>query len=141
MASPRMLQFSSYWILFSFKYHTVSCKELRPKMFSLITPQIKDEVICFFLYLKSLWNVVLDFDIKLDFWFRNGWLTCKTKIKVDTHEIPFFISSNISSSDWHQRCTISIVCRASLEYTNSNCFSKSYWINWPQLSQQKISSQ
>ena len=81
---------------------TVSRNELRPKMFCLITPQIKDEVICFFIYLKSLWNVVLDFDIKLEFWFRNGWLTCKTKIKVDTHEIPFFISSNISSSDWHQ---------------------------------------
>ena len=65
------------------------------KMFCLITPQIKDEVICFLLYLKSLWNLVLDFDIKLEFWFRNGWLTGKTKIKVDTHIIPFFILSNI----------------------------------------------
>ena len=36
-------------------------------------------------------NVVLDFDIELEFWFRNGWVTCKSKIKVDTHEIPFLI--------------------------------------------------
>ena len=65
--------------------------ECQPKMFCLITPQIKEEFICFLLYLKSLWNVLLDFQIKLKFWFRNGWLACKTKIKVDTYEIPFFI--------------------------------------------------
>ena len=66
-------------------YDTVLRNKRRPKMFCLITPQFKEEVICFLLYLKSLWNVVLDFDIHIEFWFR------KTKIKVDTHEIPFLI--------------------------------------------------
>ena len=42
-------------------YDTVLRNKRRPKMFCLITPQFKEEVICFLLYLKSLQNVVLDF--------------------------------------------------------------------------------
>ena len=48
-------------------YDTVLRNKRRPKMFCLITPQFKEEVICFLLYLKSLRNVVLDFGIELEF--------------------------------------------------------------------------
>ena len=61
--------------------YTLLRKESQPKMFCLITPQIKEEVICFLLYLRSLWNVVLDYDIKVEFWFRNGWLMTHMQTK------------------------------------------------------------
>ena len=61
--------------------YTMLRNESQPKMFCLITPQIKEEVICFLLYLRSLWNVVLDYDIKVEFWFRNGWLMTHMQTK------------------------------------------------------------